>query len=230
MKKNNGFFGSLHKSTKVTLLSCLCFIALTILILIFFIMFPITPSERIMASIGRNTSPDDKVAPVMTSPVTTGEVPVTTAVSVTENGTRTTKTYRIVITTGSGFLWNGRKPAGADTKTTVIISDDPRYPTADPNYVYPVWTQTPTENGDTPPTNTEPADPPVTDIPPVTEPPAWTEIPVGTEPPVDVPPVDVPPVDVPPVDVPPVDVPPVDVPPVDVPPAPAGEGDDISEW
>ena len=53
MKKNSGMTNGLNKSTKVTLLSCASFIVLTMLILIFFVMFPITPSEKIMASIGR---------------------------------------------------------------------------------------------------------------------------------------------------------------------------------
>ena len=199
MKKNTGFLGNLQKSTKVTLLSCVSFVILTLLILIFFILFPITPSEKIMASIGRenvfNNSPQNDAASqgIVTTAKSTSSV---NSDIKKETGTHTTKTYKIVITTGSGFLWNGRIPDGiSDTKTTVIISDDPKYPTADPGYIYPINTQPATDpyisNPEDPyvttpvdpgypvdPVVTDPIDPPVTDIipidpidPPQTQPP-----------------------------------------------------------
>lgn len=235
MKKNNGFLGSLQKSTKVTLLSCMSFIALTLLILIFFILFPITPSKRIMASIGRenvfNNSPhNDSVAvPDIVTTAKTSPETVNTNIIEEETGTRPAKTYKIVITTGSGFLWNGRIPAGiSDTKTTVVISDDPQYPTPDPGYVYPVYTQ-PTIDDPDYPVATEPVDP---YIPPVTDEPAWTEPPavvtdvtVWTEPPAVV--TDVPVWTEPPIIIDP--QPPVDVP-VTPPDPNTGEGDVVSEW
>lgn len=191
MKKNTGFFGSLQKSTKVTLLSCISFIALTLLILIFFILFPITPSERIMASIGRenmyNNNPQN-VTPVVTSAVTTANAE-STDIFEEETGTRTTKTYKIVITTGSGFLWNGRIPDGiSDTKTTVVIRDEPSYPTADPGYSYPLYTQPPVAEPEPPVTDVTPVDPiepidPITPDPPVTDIPAPVD-PITPEPPV----------------------------------------------
>lgn len=237
MKKNNGFLSSLQKSTKVTLLSCMSFIALTLLILIFFIFFPITPSERIMASIGRenvfNNSPnnDSGAVPGIVTTAKAESETVNTDIIEKETGTRTTKTYKIVITTGSGFLWNGRIPAGiSDTKTTVVISDDPQYPTPDPGYVYPVYTQPTTDDPDYP-VATEPVDPnipPVTDIPVWTEPPVVTDVPVWTEPPTVDPVIpDPPPQTQPPVIIDP--QPPVDVPITPPDPNP-GEGDVVGEW
>lgn len=247
MKKNNGFLGSLQKSTKVTLLSCMSFIALTLLILIFFILFPITPSKRIMASIGRenvfNNSPNnDSVAvpDIVTTSKTSPET-VNTNIIEEETGTRPAKTYKIVITTGSGFLWNGRIPAGInDTKTTVVISDDPQYPTPDPGYVYPVYTQPSMEENHEEPENpnvtmpvSEPENPiyPIDPEYPVVTNPIEPENPIVT----DAPPV----IPVDPVipDPPPQTQPPIIIdpqPPVDVPVTPpepnGGEGDVVGEW
>lgn len=208
MKKNKGFFGSLQKSTKVTLLSCISFIALTLLILIFFILFPITPSERIMASIGRenmyNNNPQN-VTPVVTSAVTTAST-ANSDIFGEETGTRTTKTYKIVITTGSGFLWNGRIPDGiSDTETTVVIHDEPRYPTADPGYRYPHYTQPSAAEPEPPATDVTPADPiepadpvipadPIEPTYPVTPDPPATDIPAPTDPPLPDPAVTQPPI------------------------------------
>lgn len=233
MKKNNGFLGSLQKSTKVTLLSCCCFIALTLLILIFFILFPITPSKKIMESIGRGNIAENSQN-TNANIVTTAEssTPVSTDVSAKETTTRTAKTYNIVITKGSGFLWNGRNPAIDNTKTTVVISDDPVYPTPDPGYVYPAYTE-PASSPSEQPVDTEPVGsdiPPVgTDVPVWTEPPVVTDVPVWTEPPV----VTDPPVVVDP-QPPVVTDPPVVVdpqPPVVVDPQPpVGGGENVSEW
>lgn len=230
MKKNTGLFGSLQKSTKVTLLSCISFIALTLLILIFFLLFPITPSERIMASIGRenmyNNNPQN-VKSVVTAAVTTANNDIFEE----ETGTRTTKTYKIVITTGSGFLWNGRIPDGiSDTETTVVIHDEPSYPTADPGYNHPFYTQPPVSEPEPPATDVTPIDPvepPVDPTEPPVDPINPTD-PVTPEPPV----TDAPaPID-PPQTQPPIIIDPY--PPVDNPdwsdPNGTGYGDDVSEW
>ena len=55
MEKIKSLFGNLKKSTVITLISCGCFIALSFIILCFFIMFPITPSEKVMATFGRES-------------------------------------------------------------------------------------------------------------------------------------------------------------------------------
>ena len=79
MSKGNGFFSNLKKSTKITLVSCGCFIAMTALILFFFVMFPITPSEKIISSIGRESI--SKKDPNVTATSTTTNV--TTSVKTT---------------------------------------------------------------------------------------------------------------------------------------------------
>ena len=53
MSKVRNFFASLNKSTKITLISCGCFIALTVVILGFFIMFPISPDDTVQEKYGR---------------------------------------------------------------------------------------------------------------------------------------------------------------------------------
>ena len=53
MSKKSGFISNLNKSTKITIASCIGFILLTGIILVVFILFPITPSEKVLASIGR---------------------------------------------------------------------------------------------------------------------------------------------------------------------------------
>lgn len=206
MKKNKGFMKSLNRSTQVTLLSCASFIAMTVILLVFFSAFPITPSERIMASIGRenileNNNPNNENIAAVSGTTTGKQSAVTTAVkSSVSTGMTTTKTFKIVITTGSGFMRNGRTPTdngNGDTKTTVIF-DDPPVPTPDPGYTYPVYTDIPVTDvpidTDVPIwTDTPIDDPPVTDIPMWTEPPTdnppVTDTPAWTEPPVDIPPV-----------------------------------------
>lgn len=206
MKKNTKVLGSLHTSTKVTLLSCVSFIILTMIILVFFILFPITPSERIVASIGRenifngNNNGNNVTAIPEIETTTSTTSTVTAGVNTTftkSTGTTTTKTFKIVITSGSGFSWNGRIPTGVmnngNTKTTPVYTD-PVYPTRDPGYVYtPPVTQATTypNNGTDPantdyPTNTTPVwtdTPQATDTPTNTDP-VWTDTPVYTEPPV----------------------------------------------
>lgn len=140
MKKKESFITCLNKSTRITLFSCVCFVALTCIILVIFIFFPITPSEKIMASIGRENilnggSGDSPLTAVPGVVTTLTEESKKTTVSTT-TGTTTTRTVKINITTGSGFLWNGRIPtgvvSGANIPTTVV--EDPVIPTPDPGY------------------------------------------------------------------------------------------------
>ena len=149
MDKKGNFVSGISRSTKITLVSCFCFIALTCLILVFFVMFPITPSERIIASIGRGSavSIEENNVPVLTDAVVSTDASAVSSDSSLKSGTTTTKSVKIVITTGSGFLWNGRGPSGvssdSDYTTTAV---DPDVPTYDPGYVPPVipnnWTWT----------------------------------------------------------------------------------------
>ena len=131
MSRQSGFFNSLRKSTKITVLSCGSFVVMTLLILTFFILFPITPSEKIMTNIGRgeNMSQDDGQQSVQ-SGIPSVETTLSTASTTKATTTRATTTrsrtsFTITLTTGSGFLWNGRIPTGGipgytETYTTPV--------------------------------------------------------------------------------------------------------------
>lgn len=135
-----GFIASLNRSTRITLASCLFFVLLTCVILLFFVLFPITPSEKIMASIGRenilnnggNGGQNAVGVPIVVTTVA-GEEDELALSSEEYTGTTTTRTVNIKITTGSGFLWGGRIPTGTfggDYPTTAV--EDPDVPTYDP--------------------------------------------------------------------------------------------------
>lgn len=208
MSSKSGFMTSLSKSTKITFFSCVGFVALTCLILVFFILFPITPSEKIMASIGRenvlNGGSGGSPQSITPGVVTTSAEDKVEEEATTKPVSTTTRTVNIKITTGSGFLWNGRIPTGVmvggDYPTTPV-DDDPIIPTPDPGHTGGT-TQNPQPPVDDPPIDTP--------QPPVDNP---------DNPPVDNP--DNPPVDTP--DPPPVDTP--DPPPVDNPDPNGGGGD-----
>jgi hypothetical protein len=133
MSKGNGFFSNLKKSTKITLVSCGCFIAMTALILFFFVMFPITPSEKIISSIGRESiSKKDQSDSLSTT--TTGLTTVNTTSVTTKTRTTTVKgtksDYVITITSGSGFYTGQKIPSGgypneyySPTTSTIADSD-----------------------------------------------------------------------------------------------------------
>ena len=136
MSKGNGFFSNLKKSTKITLVSCGCFIAMTALILFFFVMFPITPSEKIISSIGRESisKKDPDAVGSTTTAVSTTTVNTTTVTKkarTTTSPSKTTKSdYVITITAGSGFYTGQKIPSGGYpsdnsyyTPTTPTIAD-----------------------------------------------------------------------------------------------------------
>ncbi len=160
MRKISESLGSLKKSTKITLMSCGSFVLMTALILCFFVMFPITPSEKMMSSLSREAvstnANGDNIVTAMPSVETTvsGEETVTTTAKatttkVTASTTRTN--YTITITTGSGFLWGGAIPTGimpgGNTQTTV--ADYPQESSDEPQPTYPI-----TGTGDEPIANT----------------------------------------------------------------------------
>ena len=160
MRKISESLGSLKKSTKITLMSCGSFVLMTALILCFFVMFPITPSEKMMSSISREAvstnANGDNIMTAMPAVETTvsGEETVTTTAKatttkVTASTTRTN--YTITVTTGSGFLWGGAIPTGimpgGSTQTTA--SDYSQESSDEPQPTYPI-----TGNGDEPIANT----------------------------------------------------------------------------
>lgn len=205
MSSKSGFMSNLNKSTRITIFSCLGFILLTGIILVFFIFFPITPSEKVMASIGRenvlnngsNNSPQSITPTVITT--ASSENKDTETTSTTTTGTTTTRTVKIRITTGSGFLWNGRIPTGGfsgDNSYTTVVGD-PTVPTPDPSApIYPQGTTPPVDSGTTPPVATTPSPDPNggTVTPPENNPEPPVETPQETPPetPVTPPPADIP--------------------------------------
>lgn len=108
------FFNNLQKSTKVTLISCGCFILLTFLILIFFVMFPITRAERANASVGRESvQKNDSAVTTMTDVNGSVIVSMGTTKNIDADVTTTYHTdYVIIVTTGKGFYSDGRIPTG----------------------------------------------------------------------------------------------------------------------
>lgn len=105
MGKVKGFFSKLKKSTIITIVSCGSFIVMTFLALLFFIKFPITPSEKIMASIGResiyrNNNIEGLAATTTTTQTTTSQ---TTTGLQTTTAPATHSDFIITITTGKGF-------------------------------------------------------------------------------------------------------------------------------
>lgn len=183
MNKLSEFMSGLKKSTKITLLSCGSFVVLTVLILVFFIAFPITPSEKVMSNIGRgeNIFKQGEELQTSTSALSTASSPsskVTTAEVRTTASKRTSAkslaSVNIVITTGSGFSMNGRIPTGEmpygdDTQTTPVEGqtdpngDRPYNPYEhDPNGIFTPPTTTPNNENPTNPNpdpNIQPTDP-----------------------------------------------------------------------
>lgn len=185
MSKVRDFFVSLNKSTKITLISCGCFIALTVVILGFFIMFPISPDDTVQEKYGREakaSKSSETVQTVTTQPSENdsyiGSKGTAVSSKVTTTHSSRKKSFSVTVTTGNGFYSGGRIPTGGTPY-------DPEYPDpTEPDTDYPPepWTD-PIVTGEpfTDPPVTEPpaTEPPATD-PPVTEPPA-TDPPV-TEP------------------------------------------------
>ena len=117
MSKGNGVFSNLRRSTKITLVSCGCFIALTALILLFFVMFPITPSEKVISSFGRESIyKQDVTGTAVTTAVTTtvnDDIIVAKGSKTTTASRTTAKSYTThKLTSGSGFYMDQRIPTG----------------------------------------------------------------------------------------------------------------------
>ena len=117
MSKGNGVFSNLRRSTKITLVSCGCFIALTALILLFFVMFPITPSEKVISSFGRESIyKQDVTGTAVTTAVTTtvnDDIMVAKGSKTTTASRTTAKSYTThKLTSGAGFYMDQRIPTG----------------------------------------------------------------------------------------------------------------------
>lgn len=116
MSKGKGYFGKLKKSTKITVISCGFFVGITMLVLLFFVMNPITPSEKVIAGFGReNISRHNQTTEITTTAVTTTameDVIVSKAASTTTAETTTHTDFTITVTSGSGFYVNNVIPTG----------------------------------------------------------------------------------------------------------------------
>lgn len=117
MSKVIGFFANLKRSTKITLISCVSFVLMTFLILCFFIMSPITPSDKAGHTYGRESiSPDGSTVSSDTTTLAGVGAVTDTASESTTTVTTTRKEYKITITTGTNkygeYYSEGRINAG----------------------------------------------------------------------------------------------------------------------
>jgi len=117
MSKKKSYFSGLKKSTKITVLSCGCFLILTMAILIFFVLFPITPSEKVIAGLGRESisRSNRQTTVASTTAVTTTameDVVVSKAAATTTAATTSHKEFAINVTSGSGFYVSNTIPTG----------------------------------------------------------------------------------------------------------------------
>ncbi len=196
MEKVKSFFNGLQRSTVITLISCVCFVLMTFVILMFFMLFPITPSERVADRLGRESvfRSNGENNAVVAEPATSDEQPMVAyeqTVTTTAPRQPTAHTsYTITITSGSGFLYNGVIPTGVypyeEITTTVAAepyegtTDDPSLldPTDDPSLIDPTDDPSLIDPTDDPSLiePTEPAvvepDPPVVTTPPADDPPS----------------------------------------------------------
>lgn len=136
MSKIKAFFMDLSKSTKITMISCGCFVLLTLLILVFFVMFPITPSDRAIAKFGgEGLVYNDGESTGTTTSTTVTDITVTTTAVQTTTTMKSEAT--VTFTTMSGYLSGGYirtgeyDPYGDSTVTTPAEPSD-----YDPGYNY----------------------------------------------------------------------------------------------
>ena len=101
MKKKQGFFSRLKKSTIITLVSCGSFVVMTFFALLFFVKFPLKPSEKIITSMGRESIYRQNVSYNQTTTTQTTTTETTTKQTTTASTTH--KEFVITITTGKGF-------------------------------------------------------------------------------------------------------------------------------
>lgn len=176
MIKIREFFVNLKKSTKITMISCGCFIALTVIILFYFILFPYTPSDKVLKAFGReNVSSVETVYTTTTSVVTSSNA-TTTTVTTTRDPNRTD--FEIVITTGKGFIISGDIiPTGPEYIVTTTTTPEPTETTDPTEPTEPIEPTDPTEPIE-PTDPTEPTEPTVEPTDPTESPVTPTEPPV----------------------------------------------------
>ncbi len=117
MSKGKSYFSRLKKSTKITVISCGIFVGLTMVILLFFVMNPITPSEKVIAGFGREniSRHNSQSTEITTTAVTTTameDVIVSKATETTTTVSTTHTDFTITVTSGSGFYVDNVIPTG----------------------------------------------------------------------------------------------------------------------
>lgn len=120
MKKSRS---KLKRSTIITMVSCGSFIVMTFLALLFFVKFPITPSEKIMASIGRegiykNNNTENTITTTQTTVSETSQITTQT----TETSTHTD--FVITITSGKGFKTEGYTPSITNNSEEILDNSE----------------------------------------------------------------------------------------------------------
>lgn len=144
MNNNSENTKGLKRSTKITVISCAGFVVMTFIVLTFFIMFPITPNERMISNLGResyakNNGEDNLISPIAVTTAAAGDkqpAKQTTVKADEEKKSKssTTRTeFEIKITTGSGFLWNARIPTDSNPFNATVVA--PNNFGENPNYV-----------------------------------------------------------------------------------------------
>ncbi len=139
MSRIKEFFFGLSKSTKITLISCGGFVLLTLVILLFFVLFPITPTEKAIAKFGREglyyQDGEDAAVTTTTSTAVTGTATVTT----TQTSVTVTTDEMQTFTTPTGFFFGGNIQTGNEgetyrpneTTTETVAPQEPE-PTTEP--------------------------------------------------------------------------------------------------
>lgn len=104
MREIKEFFLELSKSTRITLISCGCFILLTMFILIFFVWFPITPSQRVIENFGRENLVYQAKENEAAAATTTAQQSATVTTTTTTVSTLPETYTKITFTTMAGYL------------------------------------------------------------------------------------------------------------------------------
>lgn len=156
MNKIKEFFSGLSKSTKITLLSCGCFTALTLLLLLFFVIFPITPSEKIIENFGRenliNEAHKQEEAGTTTVTGMIDSIVTFTTTTKVSTATTTTGTFDINIYTNlggylpGGFVQTGDYGVEYYQTYTEPVDPVPEEPSQGPDQQWPYegYTEEPT--------------------------------------------------------------------------------------
>ncbi len=107
MSKGKGFFSKLKRSTIITMVSCISFVVMTFLALLFFVKFPVTPSEKFTAGLGRESVYRQNSAEGLELTTTAETSSATTTVQTTTSSATEKTDFKITITTGKGFHTGG---------------------------------------------------------------------------------------------------------------------------